>query len=85
MFGHAKSANKSDGCPTQQALEAYPAGRLLGRRNEQVFQHLKYCSSCLRALAALKRVPSPGELIQPASKPHWWQRLFRRNRQAQQK
>ena len=76
MFGRHKSATKPDGCPTQQELEGYAAGRLIGRRNEHVFQHLKYCSSCLRALAALKRVPSPTELTQPAPPKHWWQQWF---------
>jgi hypothetical protein len=76
MFKKPTARRDPDACPPPAVLESYAAQRLAGRRNEAVFQHLKYCSGCLRALAQLTRVPSPSELT-PKPEP-WWRRLFRR-------
>ena len=61
-------------CPTPHELEAHVRKELYGKRNEEIFVHLKYCAACLRRLAKLKpRVPSAGEIIQ-GRRPRWWER-----------
>lgn len=64
-----------DACPTPRELESYAAKRLLGTRNEEIFFHLQRCATCLRAMAKLAVVPTPGEIIQEVSWRGWWDRL----------
>ncbi len=69
-------------CPQSHELEAHARKALYGKRNEEIFVHLKYCAKCLRRLAKLKpRALSAEEIIQ-GRRPHWWERwgLFGRSR-----
>ncbi len=64
-----------DSCPTSDELEAHARQKLYGKRNEEIFHHLKHCAKCLRRMATLHRVPSASEIIQGGQRPSWWQRL----------
>ena len=66
-----------DACPARSDLEAYASKLLIGRRNEEVFLHLKHCGKCLRQMAALTSVPSPERIIQGGQgRKRWQQRLL---------
>ena len=67
-------------CPSPQELEAHAAGRLIGRRNEEVFLHLKHCGKCLRTLAGITRVPSPEEIVRGSRRGSLWQRFRSRRK-----
>ena len=54
---------ETDECPKPEELEAHAAKRLIGKRNEEVFLHLKHCSRCLRRISKLTRAPSPQESL----------------------
>ncbi len=60
-------------CPKPHELEAHIRKTLYGKRNEEIFVHLKYCAKCLRRLAKMSRAPSAEEIIQ-GRRPHWWER-----------
>ena len=64
-----------DACPKPAELEDYAAKALYGKRNEEIFLHLKYCARCLRRMGHLTRTPTAKEIIQGAGRPAWWQRL----------
>ena len=65
----------TDTCPSTSDLESYAAHRLIGRRNEEIFLHLKHCGKCLRRMAELTRTPSPKAIIEGAARPGLWQRV----------
>ena len=66
-------AKPAEPCPRRRELEAYAARQLSGKRNEQIFLHLKYCATCLRTMAQLTAVPSPDDILR--GKPAWWRRV----------
>lgn len=67
---------ETDKCPKTEELEAHAAKRLLGKRNEEVFLHLRRCSRCLKRISKLTRAPSPEEIIQGGRASSWWERLW---------
>ena len=79
-----RKALKTDTCPKPQELHAHVAKTLYGKRNEEIFLHLKHCAKCLRRMAKLTRTPTAAEIIQGATRPAWWRRfdlrrMFRRH------
>ena len=71
---------ETDECPKTEELEAHAAKRLIGKRNEEVFLHLRHCSRCLRRISKLTRTPSPQEIIKGGGGSSWWKRLWGRPR-----
>ena len=65
----------TDTCPKPGELQDYAAKHLIGKRNEEVFLHLKHCGKCLRRMAGLTRAPSPDDIIQGGQRPGLWQRV----------
>lgn len=53
----------TDSCPAPNMLDRYAAKQLIGKQNEAIFLHLRHCSRCLRRMAKITRLPSPGEII----------------------